>query len=58
MENKKERDVMSENRPVMSEIAILSQVCEFLLDFLVLNNKLQPANFLLICSNTYEVYSQ
>ena len=42
----------------LSEIAILSQVCEFLLDFLVLNNKPQPANFLLICSNTYEVYSQ
>ena len=32
----------------MSEIAILSQVCEFLLDFLVLNNKRLRTNFLLI----------
>ncbi len=42
----------------MSEIAILSQVCEFVLDFLVLNNKRQRAVFLLICSNAYDVYSQ
>ncbi len=32
----------------MSEFAILSKVCEFLLDFLVLNNKRLRANFLLI----------
>ena len=39
----------------MSEIAILSQICEFLLDFRVLNNKRLRADFLLIFSNMYEV---
>ena len=42
MDNKKEREALYK--------------CEFLLDFLVLNNKRLRANFLLICSNTYEVF--